>query len=370
VSKSRTILAALEWGTAEIGRAGKPSARLDAEVLLAHLLGIARIKVYLDFERPMGDDEARAYMALVRRRTSGEPVAYITGKKEFYSREFTVTPDVLIPRPETECVVEAAVKIRTLDAARTRPGGAVAAFSGDRRAPGQAPTQNAASENGSECRRIHSAGASRGAGGEVRVATPGKEAVLPGSKTGGQPPNHQVDFEEFDVLDLGCGSGCIGISIAAEVPSANVTCVDVSAAALEIARRNAAALGVEARVELLEGDLFAPVAGRTFDLIVSNPPYIPTKMIDDLQIEIRKFEPRSALDGGPDGLDVIRRILAEAPAHLRDSGTLIVEIAEFQADAVCALAERASAYENVSIGRDPSGRERYFTATKTAAAHS
>ncbi|MBI5529155.1 MAG: peptide chain release factor N(5)-glutamine methyltransferase [Deltaproteobacteria bacterium] len=282
MKESRTILSGLEWGTAELSKAGKPSPRLDAELLLAHLLGIERLKIYLDFERPMGETEARAYMALVRRRTAGEPVAYITGKKEFYSREFTVTPDVLIPRPETESVVEAAIRT-----------------------------------------------------------------------------DHVVD-----VLDLGCGSGCIGITMAAEVPSANVACADISPAAIAIARKNAAAFGIESRVGFFTGDLFAPVAGRMFDAIVSNPPYIPTKMIDELQIEIRKYEPRAALDGGPDGLDVVRRIVAEAPAHLIEGGTLLVEIAEFQADAVREFAAANGSYADVRIGNDLSGRPRCFAATK------
>ena len=281
----RTILSALEWGTAELARAGGGSPRLDAEVILAHLMEVERIRLYMDFDSPIGEHEAREYMARVKRRTDGEPVAYITGRKEFYSRVFFVNPNVLIPRPETECVVEAAIK----------------------------------------------------------------------SLEGVERP---------EVLDLCSGSGNIGVTIAAEIPDAAVTCVDNSPAATETGRKNAERLGVATRAAFVTGDLFAGAAGRTFDLVISNPPYIPRGMIDTLQVEIARYEPRGALDGGADGTDVIRRIAAEAPAHLKNGAALVVEIGEGMGDTLKKDLESAGAYSGCIIGTDLSGRPRYFAVRK------
>lgn len=264
-------------------RCGVTSPRLDAEVILAHLMEVERIRLYLDFDSPIGEHEAREYMARVKRRAGGEPVAYITGRKEFYSRVFFVNPDVLIPRPETECVVDAAIK--SLDG-----------------------------------------------------------------------------VERPEVLDLCSGSGNIGATIAAEIPDAAVTCVDISRAAVETGRKNAERLGVATRVAFVTGDLFAGAAGRTFDLVVSNPPYIPRGMIDTLQVEIARYEPRGALDGGADGTDVIRRIAAEAPAHLKDHAALVVEIGEWMGDALKKELESTGAYAGCTIGTDLSGRPRYLAA--------
>ena len=284
-AKRRTVLSALEWGTAELTKAGGPSPRLDAEVVLAHLMETERLRLYLDFDQPSGEAEAREYVARVKRRAAGEPVAYITGRKEFYSRLFSVDPGVLIPRPETECVVEAALK-----------------------------------------------------------AIEGVEAP--------------------EVLDLCSGSGNIGVTIAAELPGARVTCVDLAPGPIATGGQNAARLGVADRVSFAQGDLLAPVAGRAFDLIVANPPYLPAGMIDTLQVEIRRYEPRGALDGGEDGADLVRRIAAGAPAHLKQGAPLVVEIGEFQEALVRPLFEGDDAYAGCSFGADLSGRTRFVAARK------
>jgi release factor glutamine methyltransferase len=232
VSEPWTPLKLLAWAQEWFAKKGVDSPRLTGELLLAHALRCDRVRLYLDFDKPLGEPELAAFRELVKRRAEGEPTAYLVGKREFYGRPFRVTPAVLVPRPETELVVEAAL------------------------------------------------------------------AALP---------------EGGAALDLCTGSGAIALSLALERPSARVLATDLSPEALAVARENAAALG--AAVELLEGDLFAavPADGR-FDLIVSNPPYVPSGELPGLSREVRR-EPALALDGGPDGLALLRRIVAETHAE-------------------------------------------------------
>lgn len=254
-----TLKAALEEAAAAIGR-------VDAQVLFAHLLGVNRAYLSAHPMRFITEAEDARYASLVAQRALGQPVAYLLGKREFYSREFAVGPEVLIPRPETEVMVEAAL---------------------ERLAPGSA------------------------------------------------------------VLDLGTGSGAIAVTLACERPGVAVTATDASAAALELASRNAAAHAVE--VEIVRGEWYAPLAGRRFDLIVSNPPYVAAADPHLAEGDLR-FEPRAALsDGSADGLASIRAIVAEAPGHLNPGGWLLLEHGYDQADAVAALLAQAGFTERVSI---------------------
>lgn len=235
---------------------GIESARLDAEILLTSVLGVGRVALYTQYDRPLTEEELDAFRALVRRRGALEPVAYILGEREFYGRPFVVTPDVLVPRPETEHLVDAILEW-------------------------------------------------------------------------GKGPAIET------VLDVGTGSGCIGITLACELPTARVSATDTSTAALAVARRNAEALGVSDRTEWLAADIF-PAEGR-FRVIASNPPYVP---VGDPRVQerVRLHEPKSALYAGADGLDVIRRLIAEAPSRLESPGLLAFELGAGQADAVSALA--------------------------------
>jgi release factor glutamine methyltransferase len=208
-----------------------PDARVDAEILLAHVLKSTLIDVLANSDRELAPAEIRAFNRAIARRGGREPVAYITGVKEFYGLKFKVTPSVLIPRPETEILVERAIALKP----RT-------------------------------------------------------------------------------VLDIGTGSGAIAGALAAALPAAKITATDVSEAALGIAKQN-----LPARVVLKKGRDFEPVKGETFDLVVSNPPYIPTREIDKLQAEVKR-EPFVALDGGRDGLDIVRRILKGAKKVLVEIG--------------------------------------------------
>jgi release factor glutamine methyltransferase len=256
-----TIQRVLAWTSEFFERKAIDSPRLTAELLMAESLGCDRVRLYIDFERPLNKDELARYRAMVERRASGEPTYYLTGRREFYGRSFRVDPRVLVPRPETEHLVEAALE------------------------------------------------------------------RLPADATG-------------PVLDLCTGSGCIGLTLAAERRGLQVVATDLSAGALEVARTNAAALGVEGRVELLQGDLYAPVAGRRFAMIVSNPPYVPSAEIDGLSAEVKR-EPRGALDGGADGLDFVRRIAAGTREALEPGGWLLLEIGDGQGAATVAILEGA-----------------------------
>lgn len=267
-----TIRSVLLWTTGHFEKKGVDSPRLTAEVLLAHVLGCDRIRLFMDLDRPLSRDELTAFRALIERRLSGEPSQYLTGRREFYGRTFHVDPRVLIPRPETELLVEAAL----------------------RKVPKDAPAR---------------------------------------------------------LLDVCTGSGCIAITLAAERPQAQVWATDVSADALEVARGNAERLSVQERVQFLQGDLLAPVpSAEPFDVIVSNPPYIARAAIEGLSAEVRQ-EPRLALDGGADGLDLVRRITAGARAFLRPGGQLAMEIGEEQGAAVKGLFE-AAGFGDVRVERD------------------
>ena len=227
-------------------------ARREAQILFGHAMGVSRAWLSAHRDDAADPSAADTFRELVRRRRTGEPVAYLVGRREFYGLEFRVTPDVLIPRADTETLVDAAL-----------------------------------------------------------------EKLLKGA----QP----------DVVDLGTGSGCVALTIAHERPAARVTAVDVSAAALIVARENAASIGVNA--EFVQGAWFEELDGRRFDLIVSNPPYVATGDPHLQQGDLR-FEPAKALASGEDGLADIRIIVADAPAYLREGGWLLFEHGYEQAD-VC-----------------------------------
>ncbi|MDY0021109.1 peptide chain release factor N(5)-glutamine methyltransferase [Arenimonas caeni] len=267
-----TVANALREGAA---RLAGDEARLEAELLLAHALERPRSWFYAHAGDVLGDAELRVFDALLRRRAEGEPVAQITGVRGFWSLELAVTRDTLIPRPETELLVELALGRLPVDA-------------------------------------------------------------------------------RAQVLDLGTGTGAIALAIASERPLADVTAVDASQAALDVARANAADAGLPLR--LLHGDWFAPVAGEVYRMIVSNPPYIAEDDPHLGQGDLR-FEPRSALASGPDGLDALRAIIAGAPAHLLPGGWLLLEHGHEQGGAVRALL-RDAGFGHVETARDLERRDR------------
>ena len=269
--------------------AGIDSARLDAELLLGCALGISREELILAAAKNLSVAESYRYEDLLVRRLNREPLAYITGRQEFWSLDFLVSGDVLVPRPETEMLVEFALS-------------------------------HLAEATNSELPRI---------------------------------------------LELGTGSGAIAVALATELPQAQIVATEISPAALAIARRNASRNGVSDAIRFLEGDLFSALAEdleNYFDLIISNPPYIPRDQISKLDAEVSRWEPRAALDGGVDGLDFYRRIAEQAPAYLRQHGAVAVEIGAAMGAVVSALFRNRAAYVDTQVHQDYSGRDRVVLA--------
>ncbi|KPK15580.1 MAG: hypothetical protein AMJ62_08700 [Myxococcales bacterium SG8_38] len=266
-----TIREVLEWATEDFARRGIESPRLDAELLVAKALGIDRVGLYLDLNRPLLEQERGLIRPLVARRREGEPVAYILGYREFYARRFCVTPDVLIPRPDTETLIDHALACIPVDA---------------------------------PCR----------------------------------------------VLDVGTGSGAIAITIAAERPLATVTATDLSEAALKVARGNAETHEVAARIRFERVDLVA--SGEQYDVILSNPPYVARSDIETLQTEVRDHEPIAALDGGEDGLDVVKALLTATEPATAPGAQILIEVGQGQAQSVLDFAIEETSWEPVAVYKD------------------
>jgi release factor glutamine methyltransferase len=279
-SEPWSIRRVLAWATDDFKRRGNKSARLDAELLLSEALGLDRIKLIVEAERPLADDELSRYRDLIKRRRASEPIAYILGRREFFALPMRVDRRVLIPRPDTEILVETAL-------------------------------------NGT------------------------REQHLYGR-----------------MLDLCTGSGCVAIAFAKERPTWRVTAVDLSPDAAAVARENVQRAGVVHNVAVLEGDLFAALPdGAAFELITANPPYIPSGDIAGLDPDVRDFEPRLALDGGADGLDVTRRLVSAATRYLSPGGLLALEGGFDQAPAVEDLLKNAG-FSEITRSKDLAGVER------------
>jgi release factor glutamine methyltransferase len=276
-----TTLKILSWTKEFLLSKGIDNARLEAEWLLCAALGLERVDLYLQYDKPLNDRELAACRALIARRAKREPLQHILGSQEFYGLDYEVTVDVLIPRHDTEVLVSEAI---------TR-----------------------------------------------------------------QP-------DARSVLDIGTGSGCIAVSLQKRLPKAAVTATDISEAALTVARRNAAKHG--AAIEFLVGSLFAPVKDRHFDLIVSNPPYIPTDDIESLDQEVRDYDPRAALDGGADGLDIYRALIPASVNHLNPGGWLLVEVGIGQGKEVAQLFQLTCSYGEPIIALDLAGIERVVGAQR------
>jgi release factor glutamine methyltransferase len=283
-----TVLEGIQKSAEFLAKKGVESPRLQAELLLAHVLKLPRMKLYLNFERVLTDAETGGLRELVRRRSQREPLQHILGSTSFCGLEIVVNCHVLVPRPETEILAEFGWKWLT------------------------------------ECQTS--------------------------------------DDRNVTALDFGTGSGCIAIGLAAKCPKANIVALETSAEALEIARPNAMKNGVAERIEFLRGDGFGTLTvGAQFDLIISNPPYIPTAEIETLEPEVRDHDPRGALDGGTDGLGFYRRFAAEARPFLKSGGKLMLEFGDGQAQAIREIFE-AQNWIVEAVHADYTQRERIFIA--------
>lgn len=296
---SWTVLRLLTWTTEFLKSHGSESPRLDAEVLLAHARDCERILLYAAFDEVVADDVRAKFRELVKRRSEGTPVAYLVGKREFYSLSFRVTPDVLIPRPETEFVVVAA-----LDALK---------------------------------------------------AAPESTAGIPSRSNG------------LQICDVGTGSGVIAIAIAKHAPDCRVTAIDVSPAALTVAKENAAAHHVAERIEFIPGDLLAAFpAEPRFTVIASNPPYVSESEYATLAPQVKDHEPRQALVGGPTGTEIIEQLIPQAAQRLLAGGWLILEISPMIAARVIELIAAGGGYEPATAVKDLAGLTRVIQARRKA----
>ncbi|BBO34512.1 peptide chain release factor N(5)-glutamine methyltransferase [Lacipirellula parvula] len=314
-----TIGRLLNWTTDFLKEKGAESPRLDAEVLLAHVRGCKRIELYTSFEQPASDELRAKFRELVKERAAGKPVAYLVGHREFFSLPFTVTPDVLIPRPETELLI-----VRALDIAKPQP------------------RVNDPPERDSN------------------DVAPNPPAPNPPAPKPTPPPAKPIA-----VADVGTGSGIIAVTLAKHLPSATLTMIDVSPAALAVAQKNAERNGVSDRITAVESDLFAALpAEQKFDLIASNPPYITSAEMQELAVDVRRYEPTLALDGGPEGTTVIERLIGQAAERLRPGGWLLMEISPTIVERVEQLLEADSRLQREPTQKDIAGLARVVQARR------
>lgn len=286
MNEAWTIRRITKWMTDDFRARDIGTARLDAELLVGHALSIDRVALYMDLDRPLKEAELTAIRELVARRRKKEPVAYILGSREFYGRDFETTPAVLIPRPDTETLIERALQVVSAD-------------------------------------------------------------------------------DEGRLLDLCTGSGCIGITLAAERPRLRVDLTDVSSEALAVARRNAERNEIVDGIAFYEGDLFAALPERVeYRLIVANPPYIAVDDASAIEPDVAAHEPHLALFAGGDGLDIVRRIVKDAASWLADDGVLLMEIGAGQSEAVIDLLKHANAYKDLALYKDLAGIDRVVEAIK------
>lgn len=280
----------IKLGEAQLIKAHCMDPKIDAEELYCYLMGIDKVKLFLQSRGVVSQEIEERYFELIGKRAQRIPLQHITGVQEFMGLTFQVNPDVLIPRQDTETLVEEAARMIT-----------------------------------------------------------GNHDKVSGRR-------------KWRVLDLCCGSGAIGIALAKICNNKiKVIGTDVSVSAIETAQKNSEQNRV--RIKYLEGDLFAPVKNKKFDMIISNPPYIRTHMIPILQDEVKRFEPMLALDGGLDGLDFYRRIIEEAPSHLREQGVLALEIGHDQAMPVSQLIRDTGAFTKVHVVKDLPGKDRVVYAS-------
>lgn len=279
-----TITRLLDWTTDYFKKQNIEWPHLEAEILLSHSLSLKRIELYTQHERVLSKDELADFKILIKRRSQNEPIAYIAGYQPFMGLDILVDKNTLIPRPETEQMVELVIDI-------------------------------------------------------IKRTT-----------------NHD---SRSTIADIGTGSGCIAVSLAKYLPQVKLIGVDTSTQAIEVAEKNAKKFQLSDRCQFKTGNLLEPITEKV-DLIVSNPPYIPTAVIETLEANVKDYEPRQALDGGQDGLDYIRQLIKESPKHLKEDGQLIIEFGIDQAEEIEKLAEQL--FREIKIVRDASKKKRFLVA--------
>ena len=375
-----TVRRALGWTCGYLERKGDGNPRVSSEWLLSEACGLSRIALYMNPDRPLERDELDTLHGYVLRRGKGEPLQYITGEAPFRYLTVKVRPGVLIPRPETEVLVSEALACLSPAAKREAAWNAEAsAQEAAAVAELKARIEEARAAEAAEQRLVAGAdgGENAGALSAEAAADDGEEAPRGASsdaspaafREGIDAPAGSADSQEASgpegdpfllVADICTGSGCIACSIASERPDTRVIAVDLAPEAVALARENAEALGLSDRVKVISGDLGSSIPERylgRFDLIVSNPPYVPTAVLDDIPHEVSAFEPALALDGGADGLDLFRRMAPWAHRALKAGGAFACELHETHLEEAAAIA-RGAGFADARIVRDLADRPR------------
>lgn len=355
-----TIKAALDWTVGYLERKGDENPRLSAEWLLSEACDMSRIQLYVSFDRPLSLEERDILRGYVTRRGKGEPLQYITGYAAFRHIQVKVRPGVLIPRPETEVLVSEALSLLPAAHRRVALDSTIDAWEGDALIAAEAAAE--AAQDGSD-----------DASETLKRSQQAISAYLDaqqdqGNGDGGDRPDGSAVAKPRPLLvaDICTGSGCIACSVAYERPDTRVIATDIAPEAVALAKDNAAELGLSDRVRIERGDLGSPVPAAAMgrlDLVVSNPPYVPTAVLAEIPREVADFEPALALDGGADGNDILRRLLPWTAAALRPGGGFAFELHETCLDAAAELARRAG-FHQVRIVDDLAGRPRVLTGVK------
>jgi release factor glutamine methyltransferase len=328
-----TILSLLTWTTGFFEEKGVSEPRASAEILLAHTLGLSRLDLYLRHDQPLTPEELARFKALIVRRRLGEPVAYLTGHKEFWSLDFLVTSATLIPRPETEVLVESVIEVCGRGVPRPSHAGK----------PGPpSPT--------------------------LSPETPQPTSNF--ENTGFQPVHHRQDAcvpgDSRLALDVGAGSGAVAVTLAKELPDFHWVAVDISPAALQVSRDNARRHEVIDRISFIRGDLLSQFhPAPCFSLIAANLPYVSRPEWEQLPKEIKDYEPKEALLGGEEGLDLLERLCREAHRYLQAGGWLALEVGLGQAERVMGFLAESRAYDMLKAVKDYQDIDRVVIARRS-----
>jgi len=351
MAETWTVKRVLDWTVGYLGRKGDERPRLSAEWLLSSVTGLSRVELYTNFDQPLSPEELAKMHAGVERRGRGEPLQYVTGEMPFRHIILRCEEGVLIPRPETEVLVDAALE--GIDAAIA--AGQVWDDVERRVSAGDEGKREERTSRASELREALKSATSERQVDELLAELATLEAARASVPEG------------VRVLDLCTGTGCIALSLASERRGTHVVATDLSPQAVALAKRNRAALGLDDAVDLYECDLAAAVPDElagSFYVLVSNPPYIPSSVVPTLPSEVASFEPRLALDGGPDGLDLFRRILDLAPQLLCAGGWLCVELFEENVYQAAELCRAQGGWSRVEVRQDLTHRPRVLVAVR------
>lgn len=380
-----TVKAILDWCEGYLANKGDASPRHAAQYLLGEAMGLSRIELYTNFDKPLTDKERSTMRTWVARRGAGEPLQLICGTAPFRHMVLEVAPGVLIPRPETEVLVSEVLALfpapKQISAHAFED---LSAVSGQVESVEDSASEIPVVEIGSiseETLSEVSAGgivsvserpetfalkdAAQGSQSQIDAVGQDDEMIAAGTASEMKP---DPKSESIHVIDLCTGSGCIACALATEHPNMEVLALDIAPEALALAQRNVKAQGVADRVSVRESDLLAaatvdPENKGSFDAIVSNPPYIPSRVVDTLDAEVNDYEPRLALDGGADGLDLFRRFIGDAHELLKPNGVLAVELFEESIDQARTIALN-SGFSEARIVQDLTNRPRILVVTK------